>query len=233
MNLIIDTTLILSDWKKIGSDALDDLREVGIAEDGLLYFTQDRESKTKTISKLRKIIKNICIDLNISNINYWKMANFSTIFLCDNMVLKFFSNRWSHSIDEYNMVTKFINKDIPGLVKYYKVWNSNCKTIRGNRPGPFYAILMERCDDLSESERMLFNKFHYILNLDKTSNKITKEEMLEKLNNFSQTELINEFVDLFFLLKGVVSLDDFRGDNLGRVGGKLIHFDSMDRRGFV
>ncbi len=119
------------------------------------------------------------------------------------------------------------------LHRYYKVWNSETLTFMGKRPGPFYAILMEKCDELPEKEKSLFNKFHQILKLDRTSSKITKNDMLEKLKaNSTKEELIDDFVNLFFSLKSVVCLDDFRGDNLGRINGQLIHFDPMDRRYF-
>ncbi len=234
LNLINESNFdnIKIDWRENNSDVLDDLRDYSLLDSGLFSFSMNRDSKSKTVTKLKKILDEICSDMDVKDIAYLKLSNYAIIFLCDNMILKFFSNRWSHSIDEYNMVKRFIGKDIPGLVKYYKVWNSESKTYKGNKPGPFYAILMEKCDELSELEKSLFNKFHEILNLDKTSNKITRDEMLEKLKKYSdENKMIDEFVNLFFSLKGIVQLDDFRGDNLGRVDGKLTHFDPMDRSG--
>jgi hypothetical protein len=233
INESINFDKILTDWKENNNSELDYLRNFSILDDYSLTFSNDKDSKSKTISKFKKIIDKICNDMNIKDITYLGMSNYSTIFLCDDMILKFFSNRRSHSIDEYNMAREFIGKDIPGLVRYYKVWNSEILNFMGKRPGPFYAILMEKCDELTEKEKSLFNRFHKILELDRKSSKITKNDMLEKLKASSnQDELIDDFVNLFFTLKGVVCLDDFRGDNLGRIDGQLIHFDPMDRSMF-
>jgi hypothetical protein len=226
---------ITKDWKVFENDTLDDLRNYQLNEDGSLSFSMKTDSKSITINKLEKLIQNLSNEMDILNVTYWKMSNFSNIFICDENILKFSSNRLEHSVDEWKMANKFVGKDIPGLVKYYKTWHSNVITPRnGKRPGPFYAILMQRIDELEQSETKLFNKFYETLKLDETSKSITKESMLIKLSqNFTQNELINEFVELFFLLKGIVPLDDFRGDNLGRVDGKLTHFDPMDRGEFV
>lgn len=230
INESINFDKILTDWKIKNNFALEDLRNFSILEDYLLAFSSHRDSKSKTISKFKIILDKICNDMNIKDITYLGMGNYSTIFQCDGMILKFISDRWTHSVDEYKMAREFIGKDIPGLIKYYKVWNSERLS---KRPGPFYAILMEKCDELTEKEKSLFNKFHKILELDRKSSKITKSDMLRELKAISnQYELIDDFVNLFFTLKGFVCLDDFRGDNLGRINGELIHFDPMDRTMF-
>lgn len=236
-----DLHKIQSDWKKVG------LRNCFLLQDLMLYeyvddilqvrtngFMPVESTTDESINTFKCVIDDIKKDLNLNEIKYYKISNFAIIFIADNMILKVFSDRLSDIINEYKFAKSMVGKKINGLVEYKETWVSKCKFINGKlMDGPIYAILMEKCDELNDKDKSLFNKFHSVLKLDKKSKTINKEEMLYTLKGLTdQIHIVNEFVDLFFELKGKVELDDFRGDNLGRVEGKLTHFDPMNRDGF-
>ena len=106
---------ITKDWKVFENDTLDDLRNYQLNEDGSLSFSMKTDSKSITINKLEKLIQNLSNEMDILNVTYWKMSNFSNIFICDENILKFSSNRLEHSVDEWKMANKFVGKDIPWI----------------------------------------------------------------------------------------------------------------------
>lgn len=243
INESIDNDLpkMLSDWGKVGLRncfLLEDLMSFKYVDNILQVrksgFMPIQSTAAEAINTFKCVIDDIKKDLNLSEIKYYKISNFAIIFIADNMILKVFSDRLSNIINEYEFAKSMVGEKINGLVEYKETWVSKCKSINGRlMEGPVYAILMEKCDELNDEDRSLFNKFHSVLKLDKKSKTITKEEMFSTLKGITdQIYLVNEFVELFFELKGKVELDDFRGDNLGRVNGELTHFDPMCREGF-
>jgi hypothetical protein len=231
----------MTDWRRVGLDNCFLLRTLRLYsfENNILKVRvsgdlPSKSSPIEAVETMKEVINLISTDLNFKDVEYFTISNFSIIFLADDKILKVFNRQPSSMIAQYDFAKSVVGENIPGLVKYFDTWISKSININGRvSEGPVYAILMQKCQELTKFEKNLFNNFHSILKLDKKSSSITKEEMMRVLNNESDRKyLINEFIDLFFSLRGKVILDDFRGDNLGRIDGNLVHFDPMSRVGF-
>jgi hypothetical protein len=193
---------------------------------------------------LGQMIRTLKQDFGFKKIKYVDQGHFGMAFdVGNNKVLKLTSNE-----NEIRGIRKVLNKDIPGVVKYYDIKHYPQSNV--------YAILMDKVKPLSKKEETIYTVIYYEManhsdsdfwdNYDDTDEDIREEfieELIDRLESprpedelpsfkIDEYDLVN-YIDTYReLLKTLesnnVPTEDLHGGNIGRKDNKLIHFDVMD-----
>lgn len=169
------------------------------------------EAKANLNSLMGKLCKRFCV----KKVKYMNSGAYGMAFIADKTkVIKLTS-----SSNEAGDVKKIIGKKIPGCVEYYDV-------VFYKKYG-LYAVLMDRADDLTKIEKLAIDILLEVSSqiTDYTINRVISETEMSKTDIKSlNNEVRNLKKDLE---KNDVSTDDLHIGNMGRVNGKLVHFDIM------
>lgn len=194
----------------------------------LKHFSKGRggvESVIKSLSdkdgNINDLMENLCKRFKVEKVKYMNAGAFGMAFIADDdKIIKLTSQR-----SEASEVRGLIGENTPGCVEYYDIVYSKKFDI--------YAILMQKSDPITKKEKEIFDVF-----LEDDINHFDKnqlDDLYKKKLGVTKEEFINyakEFIDLKEKLEeNNISTNDLHPGNMGRVDGKLVHFDIM--KGFT
>lgn len=150
--------------------------------------------------------------LGVDSIKYINSGAYGMAFIAGDKIIKLTSSK-----SEAKIAKGLIGMNMKRCVCYYDVVYIKSYDI--------YAILMDRADKLTKDERMVIDEIcDYEVSMG-DAKEVSKNMNVSK--SFAR-DMIKEFTELEEILKSQrIPTQDLHSGNIGRINGKLVHFDIM------
>jgi len=189
-------------------------------KEGISEISKKIEPRYVEIRNPIKTLKNVVDDIKNrmglkKEIKYLDSGMWGMAFKVGRKVIKLTSNR-----EEVGVAKKLIGKKIPNVVNYYELIKIEEYSI--------WAILMDFAEPLSKREQSIIQKIESCLDIDELIEEIEGTDIKKS----EAKKIWREYKDLEESLENSgISTADMHWGNIGRIGGKLVHFDIMPETG--
>jgi len=189
-------------------------------KEGISEISKKIEPRYVEIRNPIKTLKNVVDDIKNrmglkKEIKYLDSGMWGMAFKVGRKVIKLTSNR-----EEVGVAKKLIGKKISNVVNYYELIKIEEYSI--------WAILMDFAEPLSKREQSIIQKIESCLDIDELIEEIEGTDIKKS----EAKKIWREYKDLEESLENSgISTADMHWGNIGRIGGKLVHFDIMPETG--